>query len=129
MGVQDETASHTRSCPRILPPYALLGSSGGRKGGLGPDYSIFEPGIVPPAGPLPWSRGWPEADDVDALAEVPEAGSGVIGATPPELAVVVVVGGVPSVGLLGGAGALGGVSVGPLKLIGWVPWSICGVTT
>jgi hypothetical protein len=63
--------------------------------------------------------------DDDALADVPDAGSGVIGATP-ELAVVVVV--LDDV-LVTGAGTSGGVSVGPLKLIGCWPASICGVTT
>ena len=46
---------------------------------------------------------------------------------PPELAVVVVV--VLEVELVDAAGSVGGVSVGPLKLIGCCPASICGVTT
>jgi hypothetical protein len=66
--------------------------------------------------------------DDDALADVPDDGSGVIGATPPELAVVVVV--VLDDDVAGAAaGTSGGVSVGPLKLIGCWPASICGVTT
>ena len=58
---------------------------------------------------------------------MPDAGSGVIGATPPELAVVVVV--MLDEELVEAAGSTGGVSVGPLKLIGCCPASICGVTT
>ncbi len=64
--------------------------------------------------------------DDDALADVPDAGIGVIGAMPPELAVVVVV---LDDELVMGSGVVGGVSVGPLKLIGCWPASICGVTT
>src|SRR5271154_4010449 len=79
-------------------------------------YSIFDPDVA-----------GPPADDALADEAEPDGGSGVIGATPPELAVVV--GTVPSWELLAGAGTLGGVLVGPLKLIGCVPASICGVTT
>ena len=54
--------------------------------------------------------------DDDAFADVPDpdAGIGVIGAMPPELAVVVV----PADVLVTGSCTVGGVSVGPLKLIG-----------
>lgn len=65
--------------------------------------------------------------DDDALIDVPDAGIGVIGAIP-ELAVVVVV--LDDDDVTGAAaGTSGGVSVGPLKLIGCWPASICGVTT
>jgi hypothetical protein len=64
--------------------------------------------------------------DDDALIDVPDAGIGVIGAIP-ELAVVVVVVDDDVTGAA--AGTSGGVSVGPLKLIGCWPASICGVTT
>ena len=65
--------------------------------------------------------------DDDAFADVPDpdAGIGVIGAIPPELAVVVA----PVDVLDTGSAAVGGVSVGPLKFIGCCPASICGVTT
>jgi hypothetical protein len=53
-------------------------------------------------------------DDAFPDVPVPDAGIGVIGATPPELAVVVV----PADVLVTGSAAVGGVSVGPLKLIG-----------
>jgi hypothetical protein len=87
-------------------------------------YSTFAPDAEP-AGPAPRSSGCPLADD-EPFADEPDAGSGVIGATPPELAVVVVM---LDDELVEGAGTLGGVLVGPLKLIGCVPASICGVTT
>jgi hypothetical protein len=58
---------------------------------------------------------------------VPDGGIGVIGAMPPELAVVVVMFDDELVD--GPAPAVGGVLVGPLKLIGCVPASIWGVTT
>ena len=57
---------------------------------------------------------------------MPDGGIGVIGAMPPELAVVVVM---FEDELVEDAGTFGGVVVGPLKLIGCVPASICGVTT
>ena len=90
-------------------------------------YSTFEPDADPVAGPLPRSNGCPPADD-DAVADEPDGGIGAIGATLPELAVVVVM---LDDELVEGAGAVfsGGVSVGPLKLIGSWPASICGVTT
>ena len=95
---------------------------------------MFELPAVAGEGPAPWSSGWPFDGDVDAVVDdtpdepdVPDDGSGVIGATLPELAVVV--DGADVLDAVAGCVVSGGVSVGPLKLIGCSPASICGVTT
>jgi len=61
----------------------------------------------------------PAADEVDAVAGVPDA------LDVPELAVVIVV----ADDAVAGCPAAGGVAVGPLKFSGPWPCSIAGVTT
>src|SRR5258708_33126147 len=95
-------------------------------------YSIFEPPGVPLVGPAPCSSGWPLAGDVDAFVDdtpddVPDNGSGLIGATP-EFAVVVDDADVLE-DAVAGCATSGGVSVWPLKFSGSWPCSIAGVTT